>query len=264
MIFENMHFADFQAVTDSKVTGAWNLHHALISHPLDFFVALSSVSGVVGNKGQAAYAAANVFLDGFMEWRRSQGLPGTSLALTAVRDAGYLSTVDAARREEVLRTIGTEGMTESEVLALLAAVVTGDLAHQAITGLASSTRQPLWPQDAKFELLTPKTRGGEEDVTDEGISQPLHVQLTNAASKEEKVRVCYEALAAKLAQVLVLNPEDIEPSLSVSALGLDSLVAIELRSWIAREARANVQVLELLSTGRLWAVAELIVSKSGI
>ncbi|GLA73933.1 type I Iterative Polyketide synthase (PKS) [Aspergillus tubingensis] len=264
MIFENMHFADFQAVTDSKVTGAWNLHHALISHPLDFFVALSSVSGVVGNKGQAAYAAANVFLDGFMEWRRSQGLPGTSLALTAVRDAGYLSTVDAARREEVLRTIGTEGMTESEVLALLAAVVTGDLAHQAITGLASSTPQPLWPQDAKFELLTPKTRGGEEDVTDEGISQPLHVQLTNAASKEEKVRVCYEALAAKLAQVLVLNPEDIEPSLSVSALGLDSLVAIELRSWIAREARANVQVLELLSTGTLGAVAELIVSKSGI
>ncbi|KAL3258123.1 hypothetical protein ABHI18_006286 [Aspergillus niger] len=263
-LFENMQLADFQAVTDSKVSGAWNLHDALKPHHLDFFIALSSVSGVIGNKGQAAYAAANVFLDGFMEWRRSQGLPGTSLALTAVRDAGYLASVDSARRAEVLRTIGTEGMTEAEVLALLAAAVTGDLAHQAIIGLASSTREPLWPQDAKFDLLTPKSLKGNGEAADDEVSLPLHVQIAHAASKEEKVRICYVALAAKLAQVLVLNQEDIEPSLSVSALGLDSLVAIEIRSWIAREARANVQVLELLSTGSLGAVAELIVGKSGM
>lgn len=259
-----MQLADFQAVTDSKVSGAWNLHDALEPHPLDFFIVLSSVSGMIGNKGQAAYAAANVFLDGFMEWRRSQGLPGTSLALTAVRDAGYLASVDSARRAEVLRTIGTEGMTEAEVLALLAAAVTGDLAHQAIIGLASSTREPLWPQDAKFDLLTPKSLEGNGETANDEISLPLHVQIAHATSKEEKVRICYGALAAKLAQVLVLNQDDIEPSLSVSALGLDSLVAIEIRSWIAREARANVQVLELLSTGSLGAVAELIVGKSGM
>ncbi|OJJ70102.1 hypothetical protein ASPBRDRAFT_31978 [Aspergillus brasiliensis CBS 101740] len=258
-LFENMHYTDFQAVTASKVSGAWNLHDALCSQPLDFFIALSSVSGVVGNKGQAAYAAANVFLDGFMEWRRNQGLPGTSIALTAVRDAGYLATVDPARRAEILRTIGTEGMTEAEVLALLAAAVTGDLAHQAIIGLASSTREPMWAPDAKFDLLTPKTNDDKGDVADDATHLPLHMQLAQASSKEEKVQICYGALASKLAQVLVLSLEDIEPSLSVSALGLDSLVAIELRSWIAREARANVQVLELLSTGSLGAVAELIV-----
>ena len=74
--------------------------------------------------------------------------------------------------------------------------------------------------------------------------------------------MCYEALAAKLAQVLVLSLEDMDPSITVGSLGLDSLVAIEIRNWIAREANANVQVLGLLSSGTLMALAESIVNKS--
>jgi hypothetical protein len=265
MLFENMDLEDFEAVTASKVDGAWNLHDALTKSPLDFFVALSSVSGVVGNRGQAAYAAANVFLDGFMEWRRSQGLPGTTIDLTAVRDVGYLAEVDTKRQQEVLKNIGTDGMTEAEVLALLAAAITGDLAQscggQAITGLESNTHDHFWEQDAKFSLLATanKTQAGGESAE---VSLPLHVQFANSESKEEKLQVCYKALAAKLAQVLVLSLEDIEPTISVSSLGLDSLVAIEIRNWIAREANANVQVLELLSTGSLMALADVIVTKS--
>ena len=79
---------------------------------------------------------------------------------------------------------------------------------------------------------------------------------------EEALKVCYEALAAKLAQVLVLSLEDMDPSITVVSLGLDSLVAIEIRNWIAREANANVQVLELLSGGSLMALAEIILNKS--
>jgi NAD(P)-dependent dehydrogenase (short-subunit alcohol dehydrogenase family) len=265
MLFENMDLEDFEAVTASKVDGAWNLHDALIKSPLDFFVALSSVSGVVGNRGQAAYAAANVFLDGFMEWRRGQGLPGTTIDLTAVRDVGYLAEVDTKRQQEVLKNIGTDGMTEAEVLALLAAAVTGDLAEscggQAITGLESNTHDHFWEQDAKFSLLATanKTQAGGDGNE---VALPLHVQFANSESKEEKLQVCYKALAAKLAQVLVLSTEDVEPTMSVSSLGLDSLVAIEIRNWIAREANANVQVLELLSTGSLMALADVIVTKS--
>jgi hypothetical protein len=265
MLFENMTLEDFRAVTASKVDGAWNLHNALAKSPLDFFVALSSVSGVVGNRGQAAYAAANVFLDGFMEWRRGQGLPGTTIDLTAVRDVGYLAEVDTKRQQEVLRNIGTDGMTEAEVLALLAAAITGDLAHscggQAITGLESITHDHFWRQDAKFSLLATanKSQGGEDSAK---ISLPLHVQFAKCRSKEEKLQICYKALAAKLARVLVLSVADMEPSVSVSSLALDSLVAIEVRNWIAREANANVQVLEILSAGSLMALADVIVTKS--
>ncbi|CAI7573351.1 unnamed protein product [Penicillium crustosum] len=268
MLFENMSLEDFTAVSYNKVEGAWNLHNTLINSPLDFFIVLSSVAGIIGNRGQAAYSAANAFLDGFIEYRKSLGLPGTSIDLAAVSDVGYLADTDAQRRQEVMKNIGGQTIDESEVLALIAAALTGDLEQscsgQCITGLrVDSLENNFWIQDARFSLLYEAARGtlGSSSQSD-GPSVPLHVTLSAASSKEEALKVCYEALAAKLAQVLVLSLEDMDPSITVVSLGLDSLVAIEIRNWIAREANANVQVLELLSGGSLMALAEIILNKS--
>lgn len=230
---------DFQCVISSKVEGTWNLHEALSS------------------------AAANVFLDGFMEYRRLRGLPGTSIDLTAVRDVGYLAEVDSKRQQEVLKNIGTDGMAEAQVLAILAAAITGTLSHscagQCITGLSlRDSLDHFWARDAKFTTLyerAVKTAPGGGTGTGTGTgtgpsSVPLNVQLARTPSREAALALCYEALAAKLAQVLVISVEDMDPAITVASLGLDSLVAIEIRNWIAREANANVQVLELLSSDR--------------
>ncbi|KAJ5180470.1 hypothetical protein N7492_003680 [Penicillium capsulatum] len=269
ILFEKMTLDDFQAVVSSKVEGTWNLHDVLADTQLDFFVALSSVAGVIGNRGQAAYAAANVFLDEFMEYRRARGLPGTTIDLTAVSDAGYLADVDAKRLEEVLKNIGSDTMDEGEVLALLGAAISGDLSKscsgQCITGLSlNGTLDHFWAQDAMFSVLyeTAKEHHGSAAGGAGGPSRPLNVMLHRAESKEAALHLCYNALAAKLAQVLVMSLEDMDPSITVASLGLDSLVAIEIRNWIAREANANVQVLELLSSGSLMALAEIIVNKS--
>ncbi|KGO77525.1 Acyl transferase/acyl hydrolase/lysophospholipase [Penicillium italicum] len=268
MLFENMTLEDFTSVACNKVEGAWNLHNTLINHPLDFFIALSSVAGIIGNRGQAAYSAANAFLDGFIEYRKSLGLPGTSIDLAAVSDVGYLADTDSQRRQEVLKNIGGQTIDESEVLALIAAALTGDLdqscSGQCITGLrVDSLENNFWVQDARFSVLYEAARGTlRSSSQSDGPSVPLHVTLSAASSKEEALKVCYEALAAKLAQVLVMSLEDMDPSITVVSLGLDSLVAIEIRNWIAREANANVQVLELLSGGSLMALAEIILNKS--
>ncbi|KAJ5938265.1 type I iterative polyketide synthase [Penicillium verhagenii] len=271
MLFENMSLEDFTSVTSNKVEGAWNFHNTLSTTPLDFFIALSSVAGIIGNRGQAAYAAANVFLDEFMSYRRSLNLPGTTIDLTAVSDSGYLADVSAARLEEVLTNIGSDTMDESEVLALLGAAITGELARscsgQSITGLSlGKTVEHFWASDAKFSVLyeeaSAKLGMGGGGAGGGGPSVPLNVRLGAAESREVAVQICYAALAAKLALVLQISVEDMDPSVTVASLGLDSLVAIEIRNWIAREANANVQVLELLSSGSLLALAEIILNKS--
>jgi hypothetical protein len=76
---------------NAKCDGAWNFHHALSNHSLDFFIALSSVAGIVGNRGQSAYAAVNTFLNAFVQCRLSRGLPAACIDLTAVSDVGYLA-----------------------------------------------------------------------------------------------------------------------------------------------------------------------------
>jgi polyketide synthase 5 len=71
-----------------KVYGAWNLHQATASEPLDWFCSFSSAAALVGSPGQGAYAAANSWLDAFMHWRRSQGLPASAIAWGAWAEVG--------------------------------------------------------------------------------------------------------------------------------------------------------------------------------
>jgi hypothetical protein len=85
-----MTYEQYTTVIESKVKGAWNFHNALSNQELDFFVTISSAAGAVGNRGQAAYSAANTFLNAFVQYRLTLGLPASSLDLTAVSDAGYL------------------------------------------------------------------------------------------------------------------------------------------------------------------------------
>ncbi|TMC24759.1 MAG: SDR family NAD(P)-dependent oxidoreductase, partial [Chloroflexi bacterium] len=59
-----------------KIAGVEHLDKASADIPLDFFVLCSSLAAVVGNVGQADYAAANAYLDAFAHARRAQVIAG--------------------------------------------------------------------------------------------------------------------------------------------------------------------------------------------
>ena len=84
---------EYHATIASKVQGTWHLHHAAqkLNLDLEFFTMLSSISGVVGQKAQANYAAANVFMDAFALYRQSLGLPANATDLGVIEDVGYVA-----------------------------------------------------------------------------------------------------------------------------------------------------------------------------
>ena len=71
-------------VLAGKVHGAVSLAELLAGTPLQAFVVFSSISGIWGSGGQAAYGAANAGLDALIEHRRAHGQVGTALACGAV------------------------------------------------------------------------------------------------------------------------------------------------------------------------------------
>ena len=110
----NMTVEQWIKATDPKVKGAWNLHEAVADagHELDFFVFLSSMSGLNGQPGQANYAGANVFLDAFAQWRNKNGLAASSIQIGAVSDMGFAARDDALLQRLIKN--GYSGVTQSE------------------------------------------------------------------------------------------------------------------------------------------------------
>ncbi|QSZ34031.1 hypothetical protein DSL72_005611 [Monilinia vaccinii-corymbosi] len=266
VLFEKMAYEEYTTVIESKVQGAWNFHNALKSQQLDFFVAISSAAGAVGNRGQAAYSAANTFLNAFVQYRLAQNLPASSLDLTAVSDAGYLAeNLDAAA--EVSKNLGSDTICEAEVLALLGAAITGRLANtcnnHTITGIRIITPPPFWTPDAKFKHLR---LAHEALVTSlspsSSANMSFNTALKNASTLEEAQEVVTRGLLYILPSVLMLEAEDMDVTRSLSNYALDSLVAIEVRNFIAREFEANLQVLELLSSGSIEMLAKGICGKT--
>lgn len=268
-LLEDMTYDAYKSTTRGKVAGTWNLHNTLeaTGAHLDYFVLLSSAAGVLGSRGQAAYAAASTFLDSFAAFRRSKGLPAVSLDLTAVTGAGYIAE-NATRADDILKNFGGETVSEEEVLALLGLAVSGMSPPQCLTGLKlapnASGTFPYYAADPRFTNLKAAaiaamaTPSGGEVLTPASFGTAFR----NASNNTDAQEVAVQGVLHKLSEVLSVGIADVDAARSMTSYGLDSLTAIEVRNWIARELRANLQILELLTSGCVNELAALVVSRA--
>lgn len=252
-----------------KVDGAWSLHKSLLDHRLDFFIMLSSISGVIGNRGQAAYAAANSFLDAFAHYRVSQGLPATAIDLGVVKEVGYVA--ERPELQVVLKTLsGDAALNKTDVLALIKLAVTGRIDkyadHQCTIGLSFENYTPehpafVWARDARFSHLR---RGANAILGSEnkGSAITRKQALKQARDLKEATRVVSDELMGKLSSVLIIPIDEMSMEKPVVAMGLDSLVAVEVKSWVTRELNATISTMEMMTSSSIKRLVETIVARS--
>jgi hypothetical protein len=257
-----MSFNDYNTVVQPKVAGAWNLHNSLLEQKLDFFIMLSSAAGIIGNKGQAAYSAANTFMNAFAQYRVHRNLPATAIDLAAVSDVGYLAE-NTEKKDLVMGSMGSEGVSEVELHALIAAAISNKMStcsNHCITGLdiAPGAQAPSWILDAKFAPIRPQIDASVKSTAKVSLRQ----SLKQASSAEDAESLVYSGLVDKVSAVLMIDKDEIDGRQPIATYGLDSLVAVEIRNWVTRQTDANLQVLELLSSGSLLSLSQIIVKKS--
>ena len=275
--FENMTAEAWQAVVAPKGQGSWNLHSCL-PHDMDFFIMLASFVGITGNRGQANYAAANAYQDALALHRRSHGQAATSIDLGWMHDIGVVA--DKWDQMYKLRRSGFEGMKEHELHIALEAAITGKIRSgegthvpsQIITGIStggmierSGAMDLGWMNDAKFSYLkTVDSREFKEARATGGDASQLKRRLREAGTKTDAIALVKEALMAKLIQSTGLDIRDVNESKPIHTLGLDSLVAIELRGWAKRELKADVSGVFILSNASIKEVATAIAEGSAL
>ncbi|KAH7265653.1 uncharacterized protein BKA55DRAFT_590873 [Fusarium redolens] len=275
-IFEAMTYAQYQDAIRPKVTGTINLHNLTKDMPLDFFIMLSSAAGVVGNSSQANYAAGGAFQDAFAHFRTEQGLPAVTLDLGGIDDVGFVA--ENADYVVNLERWGYLTISQAEFFSMIKQAILHPKRSatncQVVTGLgtqgmaeegsdASPDELPFWFRDAKFShLLQMGRKQVHETDSENGVR--LTESIPAAESLAEATNLICDAIIEKMAKMLGMPAESIDASQSMAAYGLDSLVAVELRNWLFREAKADVAVFEVLGKGSLNALAGDIALKSKI
>jgi aryl carrier-like protein len=269
--FERMSLEDWTYVMKPKVNGTWNLHNATLEKgcDLDFLLLFSSISGTIGQAGQANYSSANTFLDAFVEYRTGMGLPCSAIALGAMEDVGYLSEIENEGLLKKMQQTGWRGNSEAELLEALNLAVAGgrhspkDDRRRVTTpnqfSLGIQEAQTRLSTDARLSIYRNEKGGSNNTISSTDVLQsflatakkdPSTLQATDAATiMAREIGKAILGLLSGSAEAM-----NIELDTKTSDLGLDSIIVGELHAWWKRNFGFEISVLELLSTGTLGAL----------
>ncbi|MFF8697396.1 type I polyketide synthase, partial [Streptomyces sp. NPDC015144] len=230
-VFGGLSSGRVDGVLRPKVDGAWYLHELTRDLGLVAFVLFSSVAGVLGSPGQAAYAAANTFLDGLARYRRACGLPAVSLAWGLWDDTSTMTKDLAAADRARMARSGVAPMTAEEALGLLDAALLSELPVLVPARLDLSAPRLAgdpWEIPAPLRDLVPAAPR-RAAATATGDTSWLR-QLAGLTPDEQE-RSVLELVRTQVAEVLGhASGAAVDVGRAFHELGFDSLTAVELRN----------------------------------
>lgn len=296
-VFETMTYEEWVAATRPKMTGSMNLHK-MLPRDMDFFIFLSSASGVIGNRGQANYAAGNCFQDALARHRSALGLRNSvSIDLGPVLGAGMLENDE--KTLAILKASGFFMVELDNLLFLVERILSGEqgsgrlrLPPQVITGvgtggliLQNEVADPFWAETRMFDVLNridapgegsdggssssgrSATPGSSSSVASSSAGssvssgRSLAHALKQADSLDEACDAILRGCVDYLAVSLGMSADDMDTDKSLTAYGVDSLVTSSLRNWVYKNVGVKLTDLEVLGTGSIAELAQTIAGK---
>ncbi|MFD8082543.1 SDR family NAD(P)-dependent oxidoreductase [Kitasatospora sp. NPDC059722] len=221
--------AEMAEVMSGKLAGARNLDAVFdgCGRPLDTFVLFSSGAGLWGNTGQAAYAAANAFLDALASFRRAQGRAATSVAWGAWGGGGM-----AAGSGELLLRRGVPLMAPETALAGLRAALDRDETATAFAAVDWERFAPAYGASRSRALLNdlPDAQRVLRGDAGPGRAGALRERLASM-SGEEQERLLLDLVRTHAAAALGHRAaQDVRAAATFQDLGFDSMASLTLRS----------------------------------
>lgn len=260
-------------VLEPKALGARNLLRMTRSLPLDFFVCFSSLASVIGNAGQSAYAAANAWIDALVEQRKCRGMQATAINWGPWNGIGMADGLDDRARAQIEHTgisflpveLGLDALDDILSRGVADQVVVVDARWEKLAELGSpQDRQPL------TELLLRRTPSepAERQAGDEAAPQsstPALGDLLRAAPRDERRTLLLKQIEVRVRRVMALPPgETIDPDVSLREIGLDSLLAVEIRNSLQQMLECSLPATLLFDYPSMSALAAYVERTLGV
>jgi acyl carrier protein len=260
-MFDKMKYSEWESCVASKVQGTWNLHETTSSSALDFFIVVGSVAGICGNPGQANYAAANTFLDSFVQYRRDLGLPAAVIDLGAIDEVGMMAANQEAMQRAQAASVcfpSEQQLIEGLKLALSQCAVPPSskslLSTSCIVGLSNTkplsnpSVRPYWVRDVRFAIYknlesrsTEAVQGGQSNELRTLLRRvEQNPSLLNDPESEEIVRrEIGNQVTQRMPQAENMDEDEI------ANITIDSLMAIEIRGWARRNLGLEITLVQI-------------------
>ena len=255
---------DFETPLRSKVHGTNNLNNAFSKSTLDFFLMLSSLSAVVGTLGQANYAAGNCFQDALAHANADSETKYVSLNIGMVEGA-------AVNNALIEKSLGKQGFTRIKPQELLSffefaisSALKKDSCPQMVLGfdrdsLSQATEMNATSRSAMFIHLRLSDRMGPSAYVSESGKYP-DPSFDHAGDPQDNVESISMAIAGKICSLSAFNRESLNMNIPILELGMDSLMAIEMKNWISRQYGISMQASDIMDQRGILALASRIAS----
>ena len=246
----NMNWEQFTRVMAPKVQGTWYLHSLTQNLPLDFFVCFSSIASLLGSTGQGNYTAANAFMDGLVYNRRGMGLPGLSINWGPWAEVGMASRLESQQLSK-MRVQGITPINPDQGLQALAKLLGQKTSQvgvlpinwsQFLGQLSGEMKMPLLEV---FSLAQPTVKAKNYQLLEQlEVSSPR---------KREKLLITY--LQSEVTQVLGMTASQIDVQQPLNTIGLDSLMAVELRNRVQTDLAVDVPIVKFMEDISIFSLA---------
>ncbi len=235
-LMNNLDAARFTAVMHPKVLGAVHLDRLTRDIGLDYFILYSSVTTLIGNPGQAAYVAANTWLENLAISRREQGLPALCVGWGPIDDAGYL-TRNQAVKDGLAARLGSAPLKTRDAFHQLETLLLQNVCLSTIADFDWPTLARMLPSSgvARFESL--RRHAGQ--ASQQGSAEDFACLLVGK-SAGEVAQMVRDLVVDEVAHILCTLPDRVDAQRSLHDMGLDSLMGVELA--LSLEKRTGIRL----------------------